>query len=220
MRNHQCAHQCADVHKCVPERAQERASCAFGLRVWCDDAFAFAVGKDTRVRINVMRGTWCGRNTNQAVRLDWLPIQRPSHLFWCPFSSLACLPVNSNSLAWTPEMDQRVSGQSGRAGLAHSACSDLPPQPHLLPQSQYSACTVTLEMTLSQTRGPGDEGRVNRRRNATQRVSVARVFPLTAPFLSPPPEFQCMFWPGRGRRRTRKPACGRFQVACPLPTKQ
>lgn len=56
-------------------------------------------------------------------------------------------------------------------------------------------------MALSQTRGPGDgncEGRVNGRRNATQRVSVARVFPLTAPFLSPPPEFQCMFWPGLG----------------------
>jgi hypothetical protein len=30
------------------------------------------------------------------------------------------------------------------------------------------------------------------------RLSRARVFPLTAPFLSPPPEFQCMFWPGLG----------------------
>lgn len=169
-----------------------------------DKMLVCAAGKDTRVRVNVMRGTWCGRNKASPLpskpgRQTRLVIQLPviQSLVLVSLLSLACqlkLPgVETPASVSGANRDEPV--------IAHSVCCNLPPQPHRLPIAPCSACTVTLEMALSQTRGPGDgncEGRVNGRRNATQRVSVARVFPLTAPFLSPPPEFQCMFWPGLG----------------------
>ena len=152
-----CVRQCADVGACLSVPKGSRPAyldCESGVMMHSPvgKMLVCAAGKDTRVRINVMRGTWCGRNKASPLppkpgRQTRLVIQLPviQSLVLVSLLSLACqlkLPGVETPASVSPANRDELA-------IAHSVCCNLPPQPHQLPIAPCSACTVTLEMALS-----------------------------------------------------------------------